>query len=158
MQHHQPSITTIQRKETGIFFYTPIPFAGDIQRSIYLDFWAFFLSLAAFSLACFTGMQPHPQTFFFSAILITSFLLKRLSNNLINCAKKIAYILLDSNSFNLCCTMLNSFLSSSSYFFRDSKFDLSDLDSLNFPVPLHPHVHTSVNNCRQFSMAFSSIE
>ena len=114
--------------------------------SIYLDFLTFFLSLAAFSLACFTGMQPHPQTFFFSAIWITSFLLKRLSNNLNNCAKKIAYIFLDSNSVSLCCTMLSSFLSSSSYFFRDSSFDFSDSDSLNFPVPLHPHVQTSVNN------------
>ena len=126
--------------------------------SIYLDFLTFFLSLAAFSLACFTGIQPHPQTFFFSAILITSFLLKRLSNNLNNCAKKIAYILLASNSVSLCCTMPSSFLSSSSYFFRDSKLDLSESDSLNFPVPLHPHVQTSVNICRQFSMAFSSIE
>jgi hypothetical protein len=64
---------------------------GPFMDGNYVDFLTFFLSLAAFSLACFTGMQPHPQTFFFSAILITSFLLKRLSNNLNNCAKKIAY-------------------------------------------------------------------
>lgn len=29
---------------------------------------------------------------------------------------------------------------------------------MNFPVPWHPHVQTSFNISRQFSMAFSSIE
>jgi hypothetical protein len=49
---------------------------------------AFFLSLAGFSLFFFSGMHPQPQSFFFSAIIITSFLVKRLSNHLIICAKK----------------------------------------------------------------------
>jgi len=103
-------------------------------------------------------MHPQPQLFFFSAISITSFLFKQLSNNLTICPKKIAYFFVDSSSFTLCPTVLSSFLSSSSYSLSDSKFDLSNSASLNFPVPWHPHVQTSFNICRQYSMAFSSIE
>ncbi len=145
-------------KETGIFLYIPIPLGGIVQCSTYLDFLAFFLSLAGFLLFCFSGMHPQPQSFFFSAIIITSFMFKRLSNNLINCAKKIAYFFLDFSSFTLCRTVLSSLLSSFSYFCSDSKSAISDLTSRNFPVPRHPHVQTSFNICRQFSIAFSSIE
>ena len=123
--------------------------------STYLDFLVFFLPLAGFSLVCFSGMHPQPHPFFFSAILITSFLFKQLSNNLTICPKKFAYFVVDSNSFTLFPTVLSSFLSSSSYFLSDSKFDLSNSTSLNFPVPWHPHVQTSFNICRQFSMAYS---
>ena len=146
-------------KGTGIFLYIPIPLGcSTVQCSTYLDFLAFFLSLAGFSLFCFSGMQPQPQSFFFSAILITSFLFKLLSNHLITCAKKIAYFFVDFSSFTLCRTVLSSFLSSFSYFFSDSKSNISDSTSRNFPVPWHPHVQTSFNICRQFSIAFSSIE
>lgn len=76
-------------KGTGIFLNTPIPLGGAINPFTYLDFLAFFLSLAGFSAFCFSGMHPQPQSFFFSAILITSFLLKQLSKHLIMRAKKL---------------------------------------------------------------------
>jgi len=145
-------------KETEIFLYTPIPFGDAVQCSTYLDFLVFFLPLAGFSLVCFSGMHPQPQPFFFSAILITSFLFKRLSNHLNICAKKIAYYLVEFSSLTLCRTVLSSFLSSFSYFFSDSKSDLSNSTSRYFPDSWHPHVQTSFNICRQFSIAFSSIE
>ena len=145
-------------KGSGIFLFTPIPLGGVVQCSTYLDILAFFLSLAGFSLVCFSGMHPQPQLLFFSAILITSFPFKQLSNCLIICAKNFPYTLEGSISFILCRTALSSFISSSSYFLSDSKFDLSNSTSLNFPVPWHPHVQTSFNICRQFSIAFSSIE
>ena len=80
-------------KGTEIFLYTPIPFGDAVQCSTYLDFLVFFLPLAGFSLVCFSGMHPQPQPFFFSAILITSFLFKRLSNHLNFCTKKLPTIL-----------------------------------------------------------------
>jgi len=92
------------------------------------------------------------------ATLITSFLFKQFSNHLIIRAKKFAYFIVDFNSLTLCRTVLSSLLSSFSYFFSDSKSDISDSTSRNFPVPWHPHVQTSFNICRQFSIAFSSIE
>ena len=145
-------------KGTGFFLYIPIPSRGTGQYSIYLIFLTFFVSLAGFSLICFSGIHPQPQSFFFSAILITSFLIKGLCNHLIIRAKKFAYFFLDFSSFTLCRTVLSSLLSSFSYFFSDSKSDISDSTSRNFPVPWHPHVQTSFNICRQFSIAFSSIE
>ena len=69
-------------KGTGKFLYAPIPFDDATQCSTYLDFLVFFLPLAGFSLVCFSGMHPQPQLFFFSAIFITSFLFKQLSNDL----------------------------------------------------------------------------
>ena len=159
---HLRSESSVDRpKRTGIFLNTPIPLGSANKSSTYLDLdflASSFLSLAGFSLAGFRGTQPQPQMVFFSVILITSFIVKRLSNNLINTVKKIAYFFVASNSFTLCRTVVSSFLSSSSYFLRDSKFDLSESDSRKLPVPWHPHVQTSVKICRQFSIAFSSIE
>ncbi len=137
---------------------TPLPICGNKKIFAYFGFLPSFLSLAFFSLVCFSGMHPQPQPFFFSAIIITSFLIKRLSNNLNIYIKKFAYFLEGSTSFTLCLTAVSSFSSSSSYFLSDSKFDLSNSISLNFPVPLHPHVQTSFSICRQFSKDFSSIE
>ena len=145
-------------KGTRIFFNTPIPLGETKLSFTYLDFLAFFLSFVAFSLFFFSGMQPQPQLLFFSAILITSFLIKRLSNNLIRSVKKFRYFLKGSNSLILFRTFISSFLSSFSYSFKDSKLELFNSTSLNLPVPWHPHVQTSVNICRQFSIAFSSIE
>ena len=145
-------------RRTGLFPYIPIPPGNTAQYSAYLDFLTFFLSLGGFSLICFSGMHPQPQSFFFSAILITSFLIKGLRNHLIIRAKKLAYFFLDLSSFTLCRTILSSLVSSFSYFFSDSRSDISDSTSRNFPVPRHPHVQTSLNICRQFSIAFSSIE
>jgi len=80
-------------KGTEIYLYIPIPQGGTAQYSSYLDFLVFFLSLAGFSLSFLSGTHPQPQSFFFSAILITPFVLKLLSNNLIFNPKKFDYLL-----------------------------------------------------------------
>ena len=152
------NVKSIPTKGSEAHPTAPLPICGTQKIFTYFDFLAAFLSLAGFSFVCFSGMHPQPQPFFFSAILFTPFLVKRLSNNLINYAKKFAYFLEGSASFTLCLTAISSFLSSFSYFLSDSKFDLSNSISRNFPVPLHPHVQTSLSICRQFSKAFSSIE
>gem|GEM_PF-6538056 len=159
---HLRSKSSKNRSEgKGIFLYTPIPPGGTAQCSTYLDFLSVlvsFLSLAGFSLFCFSGMHPQPQSFFFSVILVTSFSFKRLSNNLNVYAKKIACYFEDFSSFTLCRTVVSSFLSSFSCFFNDSNSDLSASTSRTFPVPWHSQVQTSFTICRQFSNAFSSNE
>ncbi len=114
--------------------------------SNYLDFFASFFSLAGFWLVFFGKIsQPQPQVFFFSVILITSFLFKYLGNNLINLLKFFAYFFSVFSSFNLCRTVLSSFSSSSSYFLSDSTSGRLNWYSLIFPDPWHPHVQTSDN-------------
>jgi len=139
--------------------YTPIPISRIVHCDTYLlDSLTLFLSLIGFSLFCFNGMHPQPHPLFFSAILITSFPFKRLSNHLTIWAKKIARYLIDFSSLTLCCTVSSSFLSSFSYSFRAFKSDRPNSTFRYFPDPWHPHVQTSFNICRQFSIAFSSIE
>jgi hypothetical protein len=65
---------TLLPKGGGIDFNSPLPRSGTERRFAYLDFLASFLSSAGFSLAFFMGIQPQPQSFFFSVTWITPFL------------------------------------------------------------------------------------
>ena len=86
-------VLRIDQRGQALFLFTPIPLGGVAQCSSYLDSLAFFLSLTGFLLICFSVIHPQPQLFSFSAISITSFLLKPLSNYLNTRAKKMPSIL-----------------------------------------------------------------
>ncbi len=130
---------------SGAPFAAPLPVRDAKKPFIYFGFLASFLSLAGFAFSFFRAMQPQPQTFFFSAIFITSFLIKCISNHLNTCVKKIGRYCNACTSFNRCRTLASSFFSSSSYFLRDFTVEWSGDASLYFPVPWHPQVHTSFN-------------
>jgi hypothetical protein len=72
-----------QTKGDRNFFHLFYPPGDALKSSTYLALFAFFLFFTGFSLVFFGKItQPQPQAFFFSVILITPFLFKRLSNNL----------------------------------------------------------------------------
>jgi hypothetical protein len=66
---------TNAKKGSGVCSLTPAPLAKPSQSISYLDFLTSFFFFVVILLSfSFSGMQPQPQRFFFSAIFITSFL------------------------------------------------------------------------------------
>jgi hypothetical protein len=88
----------------------------------------------------------------------TKKLIKYLSSHLTTGSRKITYFSRALTSDILSLTFSSFFSSTFSYFTRDAKLALCSPCSLNLPVGLHSHVHTSFNIQRQFSSAASSIE
>jgi len=81
-------------KGTEIYLYIPIPQGGTAQYSSYLDFLVFFLSFGWLLTVFFESERIHSHSrSFFLSILITPFVLKLLSNNLIFNPKKFDYLL-----------------------------------------------------------------
>ena len=100
--------TSLKARKSGASFAVPLSVCGAIKSFNYFHFLASFFSLAGFPFSFFRGIQPQPQTSLFSAILITSLIIKCLSKHLNKCVIKFTYFFKASNSFNLCCTLIHT--------------------------------------------------
>src|SRR3989339_155006 len=140
-----------EHRETGDSCSSCLP--GQVNPMSYLvslGFSACGWGLAVSALFFFKA-QPQPQVLFCSAIIITSFLIKHLINNLTILEKKRRPSYFGFNSLILWRTVSNSFWRSCSYCSRVCNGVSRRSFSCHRPVPRQPQLQTSDSRRRYFS-------